>query len=110
MASGDGTWLGQSGQRWKLRASEGLLILGGLWLFLGTGRAIEEANLGLVLAPFAPGALGLLALSLAIRCRKCGTAVGWWVLSKEKAGAWLTKLETMPSCPMCGDDGQGAQH
>lgn len=100
-------WLARSGQMWKLRASELLLVVGFLML-LGMGRAVEDDDLGLMRAPLAPLALGFLGLSVGIRCRSCGTAVGWWAMTNRKAGAWLMALETMHSCPVCGDDGSAA--
>jgi hypothetical protein len=106
-----GGWLKRSGQTWKIRAAVFAAVTGISFLVLALvgGRVLDHRFGGLVVVSSLlalPLLLLNLVLPLVVRCGVCGlqveTSQGARTLSRGRRLGWLESLET---CPVCGDNG-----
>ena len=49
------------------------------------------------------GALGFSFLCLSVRCRACHGKVAWHFLKTADVNVWAWQLNSIASCPLCGD-------
>ncbi|HEX9050280.1 MAG TPA: hypothetical protein VF841_07085 [Anaeromyxobacter sp.] len=96
------TWLDRSGQRWKLRFAEFVLLGGEAYAFFLFFQAtwpmsFYGAIIGMVAGPLA------IMIAATVRCRACGHRV----VFDAPFGQWLSYTFAQRACSWCGDDGHG---
>jgi hypothetical protein len=99
------SWISHTRQTWKLLVAGGLLaitLLGVAGMFLGAFSDNDPLFQGSIPVVLGAGVAGFLWFTLSIGCPACGAKVAWMSLRHESAGAWLTRLLTLRSCPRCG--------
>lgn len=108
-------WLERSGQSWSLRVAESATTVGvGLSIvgFVGAAWLQERVGAGAVV----PLVLGFVLMStsyvlpLLIRCRVCGLHLeSYSGVRERRREEWLAWIESLQSCPVCGDEGDATQ-
>ena len=96
----DTSYIARSGQKWKVNLSFGFLGVGGLLMIIASFTKEKMSDSLFTVTMLGGGFFGLLwflSQALTIRCRKCGTNLGW----KSLKGQWPIVGET---CPECHDD------
>lgn len=91
-------------QRWKLWIWGAMLALSGLGA-LAPDRLAPVLGVVPALMALMADALAVIALAgaaVSIRCPRCGLSLVWHGLTKKSAGAWLSWLLDVDTCPQCG--------
>ena len=104
-----GTWLEQSGQRWKVGAFfVGMGVSGALFaamLFWMTASD-EMRFLKLPLAATTVGIRAFFWLIASVRCGSCGGRPAWHAVQKLDHAVWLQVLMFAKACPICAAPAQ----
>ena len=92
----------KTGQHRKLRLAQAVLIMGGL-VMVGGCRMMDEARgAALTLVGTLIGAIGFLAMCVAVRCPRCRTAVVWHTFNTRAASEAQEAAVFQTACPKCG--------
>ena len=102
------TFLGGTGQAWKLMVFLALLLsslaLFGLMVWalnLNAPPPWLPSDIALGLASVVIGLTGIGWLVLSIRCPRCRGFVAWWLVTRGPVSSWWALLVTSRTCPAC---------
>ena len=97
------SWIGKSGQLWKLGVA---LVLMAIGLVCAIGAFVVGTDVprpfGLWMIAFVFfGVLFFAWLSISIRCPFCRGPIMWWTASKTSHDLWPLTVFTLQECPYC---------
>jgi hypothetical protein len=102
------SYIGRSGQSWKVLVAIGLLVVGLLMFLLAFTPAIRsDAAVAALLSIAGIGlsTIGILSACLSVKCRQCHALLVWKAMREQPHDRWVNWLLTNRQCPYCEDDG-----
>ena len=101
------TWLSNSKQGWKLIPSCALALMSLLLLvrFVTIETEARRQNPWMAVGFAVCSVASLAWLFWSVRCPRCDGHVAWWIVNHAPAGSWLTQLNELQRCPICGSEG-----
>ena len=100
------SYIGRSGQMWKLWLALCMLVVGFLMLSLSFTPSISSHDtipVILIFGGLGLSVIGLLWACLAVRCRNCRALLVWKAIKEQPQNKWLNWLITNKTCPYCQD-------
>ena len=101
------SYIKRSGQSWKVWLSLLLSLAGAILMLIGFTSASENEQSSFFLFVFGGsflGFIGLIWLSISIRCRNCKTSLGWNAIRHQTHDGWFVWLLKTKKCPVCDAD------
>lgn len=99
-------WLRRTGQRWKVHVFLALMGVAGFATVADRiairNPSLHPHELEISAAGILAGGIGLLWLTLSVRCAHCGERIAWKIVRESSFTNWLTVLWTIERCPSCG--------
>ena len=101
------SYIGRSGQAWKVWLSSGLAAIGFSMIMIALKEERSPDFLAiLALAGTGLGVIGFLFACLAIRCRNCHAPLVWRAMKEQPHDKWLVWLVVNKNCPFCQHPGR----
>ena len=89
-------------QHRRLYLAQAVLIVGGLAIMGGCRAMNETYGATLTLIGTLVGAIGFIAMCMAVRCPRCRAAVVWHTFNTQSAAEAQDAAIFQTSCPKCG--------
>lgn len=100
------SYIGSSGQLWKLWIALGMLLIGFLALsgaFLPSVRNHETMPVVLIFGGLGLAVASFLWACFGVRCKKCLVPLVWKAMKEQSHSNWLNYVLTNKDCPYCRD-------
>jgi len=104
----DESWLYRTRQAWKPELGVALILGSIVARILLPDHVLDSTRaLRWLLMPGCQ--LAAIGLLLCVRCRRCGTSIGWWAATELPASRWYHGFARISACPTCRDRGDGTK-
>ena len=87
---------------WKLYIALGLVVAGGVLMFLPASISMSAFGAQLLAAGAVISVLGLLGVWLLAACPDCGLRLFPHAIASQNASDWLRWMVSVSTCPRCG--------
>ncbi|MEW8204422.1 MAG: hypothetical protein AB2697_15230 [Candidatus Thiodiazotropha endolucinida] len=98
--------ISKTGQSWKVKATFAVLVLSGMAMIYGQFNIETLSNQAFFYFVAGGTFVGLSSFIFAcinIKCPSCGSKWFWLAVSGEGHNKWLFWLNSLTSCPKCGE-------
>ena len=98
--------ISKTGQTWKFKTMFFVLVLSGVSMLYGQMNIDTLSNVSysyFVAGGAFIGILSFIIASLSVKCPNCGLRWFWAAVSTRNNKEWLIWLNSLSSCPKCGE-------